>query len=266
MSEAAKVKAGITPAKPRAKRMTKDAMIQELEARIAQLESPDDAHPSKEPLVRIPLLFYAGTWPDLSQFTRGSSGGDEVETDPDSGDDSAAVGGKRSRKSQNHRYVTFDVLILCYALTANPRELKRTKTYASFGDVRPTIRNKPSGLANTWYDVATTSSPHRTSPHIHDYTPSPLAFYTPSPPFPSLPSASQPQLFSTQSVESFFPQAPHSPMDVSAVAAMPSMPDSPLSASFTESDRSFWLPPTGPSSQRWESGVSETKFLSITQF
>ena len=52
MSEAAKVKAGITPAKPRAKRMTKDATIRELEARIAQLENPDGPHPSKEPLVR----------------------------------------------------------------------------------------------------------------------------------------------------------------------------------------------------------------------
>lgn len=53
MSEASKVKAGIAPAKPRAKRMTKDAMIQELEAWIAQLERPDESHPSKEPLVRV---------------------------------------------------------------------------------------------------------------------------------------------------------------------------------------------------------------------
>jgi len=56
MSTAAKVKAGITPAKPRAKRMTKNATIRELEARIAQLENPDDLHPSKEPLVCVPHL------------------------------------------------------------------------------------------------------------------------------------------------------------------------------------------------------------------
>jgi len=58
MSNAAKVKAGITPAKPRSKRMTKDATIRELEARIAQLENPDDLHPSKEPLVSDPCSSY----------------------------------------------------------------------------------------------------------------------------------------------------------------------------------------------------------------
>ena len=56
MSDAAKVKAGIVPAKPRAKRVTKDATIRELRERIAQLENPDDPHPSKEPLVRTSLL------------------------------------------------------------------------------------------------------------------------------------------------------------------------------------------------------------------
>ena len=56
MSEAAKVKAGIVPAKPHSKRMTKDARIQELKAQIAQFEKPDDPHPSKEPLVRASPL------------------------------------------------------------------------------------------------------------------------------------------------------------------------------------------------------------------
>ena len=51
MSKAAKVKAGIIPAKPRSKRMMKDARIQELEAQIAQFENPNDPHPSKEPSV-----------------------------------------------------------------------------------------------------------------------------------------------------------------------------------------------------------------------
>ena len=56
MSTTAKVKAGITPAKPCAKQMTKDARIQELEAQIAQFKNPDDQHLSKEPLVRASLL------------------------------------------------------------------------------------------------------------------------------------------------------------------------------------------------------------------
>jgi len=51
MTKAAKVKAGILLAKPRASRMTKDARIWELEAQIAQFENPDDPHPSKEPRV-----------------------------------------------------------------------------------------------------------------------------------------------------------------------------------------------------------------------
>lgn len=59
VTEAAKVKAGIKPAKPRSKRMTKDAKIRELEALVAELEHPDDPHPSKEPLVSSPSFFYA---------------------------------------------------------------------------------------------------------------------------------------------------------------------------------------------------------------
>ena len=56
MTEAAKVKAGITPAKPRKKRTTKEARIRELEEEVARLRHPDDAHPSKEPLVSaLPL-------------------------------------------------------------------------------------------------------------------------------------------------------------------------------------------------------------------
>lgn len=65
MSEAAKVKAGIVPAKPRTKRMTKDATIRELQERIAQLENPNDPHPSKEPLVRT-SPFISHTHPDTS--------------------------------------------------------------------------------------------------------------------------------------------------------------------------------------------------------
>jgi len=70
MTETAKVKAGIKSAKPRNKRMTKDARIRELEARIAQLERPDDPHPSKEPLVGTrPFISYKYTLIDLSSFS-----------------------------------------------------------------------------------------------------------------------------------------------------------------------------------------------------
>ena len=56
MTEAAKVKAGIQPAKPRKKRTTKEARIRELEEEVARLKHPDDAHPSKEPLVSVVFL------------------------------------------------------------------------------------------------------------------------------------------------------------------------------------------------------------------
>lgn len=57
MSNTTKVKAGIIPAKPQAKRVTKDAKIQELEAEIARLKNPDGPHPSKEPFVCTLPLF-----------------------------------------------------------------------------------------------------------------------------------------------------------------------------------------------------------------
>ena len=53
MTNAAKVKAGIEPAKPRKKRMTKDAKIRKLEDEIARLKHLGDSHPSNEPLVSV---------------------------------------------------------------------------------------------------------------------------------------------------------------------------------------------------------------------
>jgi hypothetical protein len=45
------------------------------------------------------------------------------------------------------------------------RALKRTKAYASFNNVRPTIRNKPSGLVGNWSQVLTKAgSPLHQSP------------------------------------------------------------------------------------------------------
>jgi hypothetical protein len=65
MTEKAKVKAGIKQAKTHSKRPTKDAKIRALEARIAELEHPDDPHPSKEPLVST-SLFSIRSHPHLS--------------------------------------------------------------------------------------------------------------------------------------------------------------------------------------------------------
>ena len=130
-------------------------------------------------------------------YNSGSSGGDEPEvaTDPDS-DCDATVGGKRSRQTDK-RYVTLGTLNFQRALTVDLRTLKRTKTYKSFDDVRPTIRNKPSGLVNTWYDAATTPSPHQAAPQMDDYSPDKVTFQTSprppmdqSPPFPSRLSSS----------------------------------------------------------------------------
>ena len=53
MTEAAKVKAGIKPARSHKMQMTKDAKICELEEEVARLKHLDDSNPSKEPLVSI---------------------------------------------------------------------------------------------------------------------------------------------------------------------------------------------------------------------
>lgn len=55
MSAAAKRKAGIKT-KPRAKKVTKDQQIRELEAKVFALENPGSEPFSKEPLVRITFM------------------------------------------------------------------------------------------------------------------------------------------------------------------------------------------------------------------
>ena len=157
---------------------------------------------------------------------------------------------------------------LHHVLTIDPRALKHTKTYASFGDIRPTIRNKPSGLANTWYDITTTPSPRQTPLQVHGYLPNPLVFYNSSrscldqsPPFSSLPSMAQPQPISMQSTDPFFPSVP---MDLSTMTMLPPMPNPGLSAPFTRPDDLFWFSPVGPSPTWWEDAASEVKPVTIT--
>ncbi|KAF9779590.1 hypothetical protein BJ322DRAFT_1113390 [Thelephora terrestris] len=140
MTHAAKIKAGIPSAKRQSKRTTKDEKIRELEARLAAFENPDDVDAiSKEP------LFLRDSSPeDVDRLVVGSEAPTEADTE-----DYIVVGGKRIPPS-----------------SYDPRGLKRTKTYASFNEVRPTIRNKPSGLVNNWRQVTTkTNTPlrHRSS-------------------------------------------------------------------------------------------------------
>ena len=158
-------------------------------------------------------------------------------------------------------------------LTTGPSALKRTKTYESFEDVRPTVRNKPSGLVNTWYDITTTPSPYQTTaPQIHGHPSNSFAFYTPpqsypdqSSSFPSLLSTPQLQPTPMQPTESFFPVGPYMSMDVSTMGASPSTSDPSLSAPHTELDDPFWsLPATGPPHVHWKSAVSEMKPVTIS--
>jgi len=151
------------------------------------------------------------------------------------------------------------VLIHHRVLTIDLSTLKRTKMYESFSDTRPTVRNKPSGLVNTWYDIATTPSPHQTAPQVHGYPPNLLMPYTPSPPFPSLPPTAQRRSVSTQSTESFFPEGPRTSMDFSPMMTTPSMP----SPSLADPDQSFWFPSANPPPGHWEDVLGEMKLVMV---
>ena len=189
-----------------------------------------------------------------------------MKTDPDSDNDT--VGGKCSQKAQNPRYVVSGTLSLYCILTIDPRALKRMKAYESFDDVCPTIRNKPSGLINTWYDIATTPSPHQIAPQIHGYSPNPPSFYTPpqpymdqNPPLLSLPSTQL--LIPAQFAEPSFPRVPHTSMEISAMMTSPLMSDPPPPAPSHESNNIFRFPSADSSHVRWESAVSGMNLVTI---
>ena len=107
MTPAAKRKAGV-PTKPHSKSTSKAQTIRELRARLAVFENPDDETTmiSKEPLV-CPLFLVPQLISNYSQFTRGSSPPEDVDTDmlvADSetealtntgSDDFVTMGGKR---------------------------------------------------------------------------------------------------------------------------------------------------------------------------
>ena len=149
-----------------------------------------------------------------------------------------------------------------FTLTARPRNAKRAKSYPSHADTRPTVRNKPSGLVNTWYDIATTSSPQQSPPALHDYMFNPSypasqshvgdgAQFSLSP----LSPLSQPQSVPAQITE-LLPQRFNEPADRFATPLpqrlhVPSDPlmaasPSPPFASHSTHDDPFWVPPTPP--------------------
>ena len=103
------------------------------------------------------------------------------------------VGGKRTPLSgYDPRYVTHRNQASSYFNYIDSRSLKRTKTYSSFGDFRPTIRNKPSGLVNNWPKVLakTTVAAHHQPSALTPSTPSSSLTLTPSSSLTLTPSSS----------------------------------------------------------------------------
>ncbi|KAF9783793.1 hypothetical protein BJ322DRAFT_1109639 [Thelephora terrestris] len=149
MTEAAKIKAGIPSAKRQSKKPSKAEQIRILEARIAAFENPDDD--DTMPISQEPLFTRDSSPEDVDRLVTGS----EAPTELDS-EEYTIVGGKRIPSS-----------------SYDPRALKRTKAYTSFNDIRPTIRNKPSGLVGNWSQVLTKAgSPLHRSPSSTLSTPS----------------------------------------------------------------------------------------------
>ena len=133
------------------------------------------------------------------------------------------------------------------SLTVFP--MKRTKAYESSAEVRPTIRNKPSGLIDTWYDVAVTPSPRQTLPPPHNY------MYDPSRPhpapqlhdqtyFPSLSPPSQSPPIPAQ-ITKTLPQQFHTSADPTTLT-LPSVQHRSPFVLPTTSENSFWVPPISP--------------------
>lgn len=140
MTEAAKRKAGIKT-KRRPKKVTKDETIRELRARLAVLEDPGAESFSKDP------LFLRADSPsvDMDDDLFEEPG---LPTEVDSDGDNDALTMKRKRTSSGG--------------PPDSRALKRSKAYGDLEDVRPTLRNKPSGLKPGWHrTVAGSPTPYR---------------------------------------------------------------------------------------------------------
>jgi hypothetical protein len=89
---------------------------------------------------------------------------DQVPTEADSDDDVFTGRRKRTASSSlpDPRQVVQLILRRLIIYSILYRALKRTKAYSTLEDVRPTLRNKPSGLKADWHRIASnTSSPRQ---------------------------------------------------------------------------------------------------------
>lgn len=144
-------------------------------------------------------------------------------------------------------------------LTLSCRALKRQKAYESLADIRPTIRNKPTGLINTWYDVAISSSPHtppmRRHPHNQLVQRSTSQSYVDEGTQPLSFAPPQPQFIPMQIDKPSFSQQQQLSMDFPAIFSP--MQDPSLSAPVMNSANSFSISPISYSSMQWEGTVGE---------
>ena len=152
------------------------------------------------------------------------------------------------------------------------RGLKRTKAYESLADVRPTVRNKPAGLVNTWYDITTTPSPCQTAPPSHNFsynqhvniptTPSPLPSHGYSSQHllrPASWSHVDEDVPMTQLAEPLFPQQPSIAADFPTVSPPFQHHSSPLPLGAP--DNMIWASiPFPVHHESMMSGVEQVKF------
>ncbi|KAF9787362.1 hypothetical protein BJ322DRAFT_1017299 [Thelephora terrestris] len=208
MTTAAKIRAGI-PTTKRQKKATKDDKIRALEARLAAFEQPDDA----VAISQDPLFTRDSSPEDVDHLVIGS----EAPTEADN-EEFILVGGKRVPLS-----------------SYNPRALKRTKGFSSFHDVRPTVRNKPSGLISNWPQALTktsmplsrSSTPTLSTPSSSSQLPSPSPLVNPwhAPMLAMSSSSSSSQLPSPSPLANSW----HAPMlTMSSSSSSPQVPPSPL--------------------------------------
>lgn len=111
---------------------------------------------------------------------------------------------------------------LCNSLSPS-RALKRTKAYQDLNDVRPTLRNKPSGLKQDWHRTASASSARSMSS-----TPSTSSKSSTLSKSSAFSRSSTLSRSSTSRQQGFPTQTQSGPSSVAATLASPTFSDSPL--------------------------------------
>lgn len=139
------------------------------------------------------------------------------------------------------------VLRSCCILTLYLSALKRTKAYESLTDVRPTIRNKPAGLVNNWYEAATTPPPPQTSPPMHSYAHDPFMLHP----------MSQSHMGESSQFSLHQPFGQFQPIPTQVAGSLFSQPVDPMPLTFAGPDNSPWAHPVNPSLVRRENTVNE---------